>query len=165
VKSPTSRAHALINALNDRSRTTIGNPWKGTYSVAIDVTNHGDTDELLSELEALGVTTQVNVGSRDRIAIYELDSLKRLLALGDPLDAWALKRLETLVRARGPVSEGVANRIRLYLDTGWSYERIAARMNERRVASGMGGNGWTAAKVKEAAEGKTPKRLRRREAA
>jgi hypothetical protein len=35
-------------------------------------------------------------------------------------------------------------------------------MNERRVASRMGGKGWTAAKVKEAAEGKTPRRLRKR---
>jgi hypothetical protein len=59
----------------------------------------------------------------------------------------------------------VVNRIRLCLTADKGYEWIAARMNEGRVASGMGGLGWTAEKVKEAAEDKTPKRLRKREAA
>jgi hypothetical protein len=165
VKHTTRRADALINALNDRSRTTIGNPWKGTYHVTIDVTNHGDSNQLLSELQALGVNSQVNVGYIDRIAIYDPDGLKRLLALGDSLDEWTLKRLTTLVRARGPVSEPIVSRIRLYRAMNWGYERIAERMNECQVATGMGGKGWTAAKVKDAAEGRTPKRLRSREAA
>jgi hypothetical protein len=165
VHYTTSRADALIKALNDRSRTAIGDPWNGTYHVTIDVTNHGDADEILSGLQSLNVSAQVNVGRLDLIAIYELDGLKNLLLLGDSLDEWAFKRLETLIRAKGPVSEGAASRIRLYRDMGWGYERIAARMNECRVAIGMGGRGWTAAKVKEAAEGKTPRRLRTREAA
>jgi hypothetical protein len=97
VHRPTSRANALTNVLNDRSRTTIGDPWRGAYHVAIGVTNHGDTDQLLSELQSLSVNAQVNVGSVDRIAIYDPDGLKRLLALGDSLDEWAAKRLTTLV--------------------------------------------------------------------
>jgi hypothetical protein len=156
---------AITGALNDRSRTSIGDPWRGTYHVAIDVTNYGDTEQLLRELEALGVTARVNSGSVDRLAIYDLESLTRLFALGDALDEWALKRLEILVRARGPVSEAVASRVQSYVDDGLRYDQIAALMNQRRVASGMGGKGWTADKVRRVARGEEASRSRKRAAA
>jgi hypothetical protein len=160
-----SRASALINALNDRSRTTIGNPWNGTYHVTIDVTNSGDADRLLSELEALGVNARVNAGYVDRIAIYDFASLSKLLELGESLDEWTKKRLRTLVRARGPVPETVALTIDDYYSMNWSPGRIAALLNDRRVAAGMGGRGWTAKKVDAVRKRKTPGRLRNQEAA
>ena len=160
-----TRADALINALNDRSRTTIGNPWNGSYNVAIDITNCGDADRILRELRALGVTAQVNVGSIDRIAIYDLTSLEKLLELRESLDESTKRRLQTLVRARGPVPEWVLGKVQGYVSMGWSPGRIAASLNEQRVAAGMGGLGWTAEKVQAVWDEKVPRRLRNREAA
>jgi hypothetical protein len=160
-----NRATALIKAINDRSSTTIGDPWRGTYHVAIDVTDSADTQAILSDLEALGVTHRVNTGARDRIAIYDLDSLKKLLELGDELSAHVHERLQTLVSAKGPVPEVTRNFIGNQLSMNRSPESIAAELNERRASRGMGGKGWTAGKVKAAARGDIPRRLRDREAA
>jgi hypothetical protein len=143
----------------------VGNPWKGTYHVAIDITNYGDADRILSELRALGVSARVNVGSNDRIAIYDLTSLQKLLEFGESLEERTRKRLQTLVRARGPVPEWVLHKIQGYVAMGWSMGRIAASLNEQRVAAGMGGRGWTAKKVQAVWDEKVPRRLRNREAA
>jgi hypothetical protein len=78
------RAATLTAAVNDRSRRTIGNRWSGRYHVAIDVTDTPDTTQLLTELETLGVEAKLNLGYRDRIAIYDLDSFVRLRALAEP---------------------------------------------------------------------------------
>ena len=165
VNRQTSRADALINALNDRSRTTIGNPWNGTYNVTIDITNHGDADELLSELGSLGVSARVNVGYVDRIAIYDLASIENLVALGEFLDERTMKRLRTLITARGPVPENLVLRIADFRSMEWSFGRIAAYLNEKRIPDGMGGRGWTSKKVEAAWQRKVPRRLRKLEAA
>jgi hypothetical protein len=75
------------------------------------------------------------------------------------------ERLQKLVWARGPVPEANAEFIRNRFGMNWSAERIAAELNRRRVTAGMGGKGWTPRKVKDAARGDVPARLRKREAA
>jgi hypothetical protein len=164
LTQPSSRATALVAALNDRSRTTIGNPWSGSYHVAIDVTDRRDTKQLLSELETLGAEAKLNLGYRDRIAIYDLDSFVRLRALGD-LAEHVQTRLETLIRAKEPVPtvtrEFIANRLAMR----WSAERIAAELNRKRASRGMGGKGWTATKVRRVARGGEAGTRRRRAAA
>jgi hypothetical protein len=165
VTNTQTRANALAKALNDGSRTRIGDPWRGTYHVAIDVTDQPDTDQLREELHALGVAHQVNFGNRDRIAIYTPDGIEKLLGLGDQLDPRVHHRLDTIVRARGPVAAEIAIRMNDYLSMNRDPAWIAARMNEHGIVDGMGGQGWNPRKVKAAARGEVPARLRKREAA
>jgi hypothetical protein len=155
----------LITVLNDGSRTRIADPWRGGYHVAIDVTDQADVDELREQLNALGVAHQVNLGARDRIAIYEPDGIARLLQLGDRLDPRVGEKLDTLVRARGPVPDAIVNRILDYRSMGMDWVWIADLMNRKRVVDGMGGKGWTPDQVKRAARRELPTRLRVREAA
>jgi hypothetical protein len=154
----------LIDVLNDGSRTRIGDPWRGSYHVAIDVTDRPDVHELREQLAALGVTHQVNVGVRDRIAIYDPASIKKLLELGEQLEPRIHKKLDELVRARGLIPDTIVNGIHWYLDEGKDPEWIAARMNTQRLVDGLGGTKWTADKVLQASRGETPRRLRNREA-
>jgi hypothetical protein len=165
MNQPALKAPALAAALNDRSRTMIGDPWRGSYHVQIDVTDRPDTNRVLQELESLGVSARVNPGIRDRLSIYELSSLEKLLELGEQLEQPVRERLQKLVWARGPVPEATGQFIRDQLSMERSPQAIAAELNRRRATKGVGGKGWTPRKVLEAAKGETPARLRKQEAA
>lgn len=149
----------LASVINDVERTSIGDPWRGTYHLNIKVDTMEEADSLKAALSRLGVASRTNVGwdpagepDRIRLAVYEQPSLACLLEiLGDHLDTRPRESLDQLVRARGPIPPKILDRI-------WSLKHnhclsepdIAARMNKKRIADGMGGKGWSAAKVKKA---------------
>jgi len=165
MKDTAVRVPTLTAALNDRSRTTIGNPWSGSYHIAIDVTNTPDTTQLLKELERLGANPKLNLGYRDRIAIYDVESFVRLRALADDLDEYVRTRLDTLIRAKEPVPDITRDFIANHRAMNWSDERIAAELNRMRASRGMGGKGWTAEKVRRVARGEEASRRGKRAAA
>ena len=155
------RVPTLTAALNDRSRTTIGNPWSGSYHVAIDVTNTPDATQLLKDIERLGANPKLNLGYRDRIAIYDVDSFVRLRGLGDDLDEYVRTRLTTLIRAKEPVPDITRDFIANHLAMRWTHEQIAGELNRKRATRGMGGKGWTAEKVRRVARGQEASRRRK----
>ena len=107
----------------------------------------------------------MNLGYRNRIAIYDLDSFVRLRALGDELDEYVRTPLETLIHSKQPVSTITRAFIADHLAMRWSAERTAAALNHRRASRGMGGRGWTATKVQRVAPGERASRRRKRTAA
>jgi hypothetical protein len=147
-----------VAALNDSTRTRIGNPWRGTYNISIAIADAHEAAALADELDSLEITFQVNY-QRDRtgrpkkgfLAIYDLDSQRRLSeALGNGLTDERRSALETLVRARGPIPPETLRRIGATVNMGESYAYVAERMNQLRIVDGMGGRGWTAKKIQEA---------------
>jgi hypothetical protein len=146
----------LVRALNDRSRTRIGNPWRGTYSVSIKATQPGEAQILLGILTELGVEAQLNSkNDRHWVAIYALEAQRRLLeATGVDLEERQRLALDELVRARGPITAALVNAIRMKRDFNrMSFEAIAHLMNEKGIVDGMGGRGWTAKKVRAGYKG------------
>jgi hypothetical protein len=149
-----------MGALNNASRTRIGNPWRGTYSLSIAATVN-EAERLVEILEELGITAQVNgrQGDSERsaryVAIYDLAGLALLLgAVGERLGEQRRAALDSLVRARGPVPARIRDGIRQRYDVdGYSFAEIAHELNEKRIVDGMGGRGWTASKVESAYRG------------
>ena len=147
-------------ALNDPSRTRIGNRWRGTYHLSI-AANDWEADILLSVMQELAIDVQVNLShwntaqSERYLAVYDLDSLRSLLvAIGDQLEEPVRLALDVLVRARGPIPEYIISATRQKHDLhGLSFEQIAHLMNDKRIVDGMGGRGWTERKVSAAYRG------------
>jgi hypothetical protein len=117
-----------------------------------------EAETLAEQLRGIGIEPKINLkldeaGNPKRffVSLYAWESLKALLdALGDQLDEPRHKKLATLVRARGPVDPTVVEQIhflRAFLHK--SDEAIASELNRRRWASGMGGKGWTAKKIRK----------------
>ncbi len=166
-------ASPLAAALNDRSRTRIGNPRRGTFHLSIAVHDTTEATELGKQLDLVGATYQANFKRNSDgtptmafLAIYSLGDQQRLLgALQASLDPDARHALETLVAARGPIPDEIVHRIRDYRSMGKDPGWIATRMNEAGIVDGMGRRGWTAAKVTRAERGEIPARLLEREAA
>jgi hypothetical protein len=164
IKDATS-ASPLVAALNDPSRTLIGNPWRGTYYVSIEA-NDWEAMSLLSLFRELGIRVQVNVArwnpaqSIRYVTVYDHDGLRSLLsALGDELKEPVRTALDILVRARGPIPEPLVQVIRRKHDVyGLSFHEIAHLMNDKRIVDGMGGRGWSGRKVSAAYKGVAPKR-------
>jgi hypothetical protein len=154
-----------VAALNDPSRTLIGNPWRGTYYVSIEA-NDWETTTLLSLFQDLGIRVQVHVArwnpaqSIRYVTVYDNDGLGSLLsALGDELKEPVRAALDILVRARGPIPDSVVHVIRRKHDVyGLSFHEIAHLMNDKRMVDGMGGRGWSGRKVSAAYKGVAPKR-------
>jgi hypothetical protein len=150
----------LVAALNDPSRTRIGNPWRGTYHLSI-AANDWEADILLSLMQELDIDVQVNLSHRNTaqseryLAVYDLDSLRSLLAtVGEQLQEPIRLALEILVRARGPIPEYIISTTRQKHDVhGLSFEQIAHLMNDKRIVDGMGGRGWTKRTVRDAYRG------------
>jgi hypothetical protein len=156
----------LVAALNDPSRTRIGNPWRGTYHLSIGA-NDWEADILLSVMRELAIDVQVNLShwntaqSERYLAVYDLDSLRSLLAtIGEQLEEPVRLALDVLVRARGPVPEYIISTTRQKHDLhGLSFEQIAHLMNDKRIVDGMGGRGWTERKVRDAYRGVDSRKL------
>lgn len=156
----TNVAQQIGGALNDRSRTRIGDPWKGSYNVSVRCSTTAAAHELLAQLRSIGVEGQVNArpaaaegrSSTALVAVYTHEALKTLLEATEPhLDQQQRERLSVLVRARGPIHPNMVGWILTFRkQLGWSDGRIAAELNKDRWASGMGGKGWTAKKIRTA---------------
>jgi hypothetical protein len=147
---------SLVDALNDRSRTRIGDPWRGTFQISIAVDHAHEASELAKQLDRLGVTYQANF-KRDKrgtptrafLTIYGLDDQQRILeTLAYELEPSRRRSLETLVAARSPISPDVVRKLRVSLSLGKSYEYLAGRLNELGIVSGMGSRHWTPKKLK-----------------
>jgi hypothetical protein len=148
---------SLVDALNEPSRTRIGNPWRGTFSVSIAVDIAYEAASLATELDLLGVTYQANF-KRDEwgtpkmafLAIYGLDDQCHILeTLVEQLKTSRQRELEDLVAARGPIPPHIVQRLQKSLHWGRDYEYLAQRLNDLRIVGGMGSRGWTARKLKQ----------------
>lgn len=144
-------ASPLTTVLNDRAATRIGDPYKGTYHVRIDVTSL-DRDLLKATLEKLGIEVteaRPRGGTRRSLSIYSVEGLKALLeATGEMLEEEPRKELDRLVRARGPIPREQLQDMRFDAqERGLAW--VAGDLNRRRVVDGMGGLRWTAKKVKK----------------
>jgi hypothetical protein len=146
---------ALVAALNDGSRTRIGNPLRGTNHVSIATTEVFEASTYGAALASLNVVFRTNF-RRDQtghpveafVSIYDLDGLRRLLdAVHEGLKPGRRLALQTLVRARGPVPEELLRQIDVTVEWGKSYEYIAKRMTDLGIIDGVG-KGWTAKKLR-----------------
>ena len=145
----------LAAALNDPSRSRIGNPRTGTYAVSLIAHDGGELETLERAVALLAVRSQTNQRAGDPlvayVAIYDRDDQRRLLeAVAELLEPGRHKRLDDLVRARGPITPELLERIRRADSLGWSHETIATKLNEGGFIDGMGGKRWTPSKVKKA---------------
>ncbi len=143
----------LVRALNDRSRTRIGNPWTGSYAVSIKATDLEEAQALLHVLEELGVEAQLNSkNQRQFVAIYTIEALRQLLEATEvDLEERRKIALDELVRAREPIPQTLVRTIRSKRDLNqMSFAAIAHLMNEKGIVEGMGGLGWTEKKVRAA---------------
>jgi hypothetical protein len=93
---------ALIDALNDRSRSVIGDPREGAYEVTIDPLDKDDAERLLFELDELGIRPDRRPGRL--LSIAGFDNLKTLASLGSATDPDVTDQLDTLVEAVSPVT-------------------------------------------------------------
>ena len=146
---------ALARALNDRSRTRIGNPWRGSYHLAVKA-SIDEAESFIGTLEQLNITARINgEGSTQKVAVYDLPSLRRLLEVFSvDLEESPREALDALVRARGPVPQRIVEAVRVKRDLHrMSFEAIARLMNEKGLVDGMRGRGWTAKKVRAAYKG------------
>jgi hypothetical protein len=118
-----------------------------------------ELDRYAKSLDQLGITYQTNYARPERperaevayLAIYAAHDQRRLLeSVEDDLVEWSRKKLEDLVRARGPIPEEVLRRMVVTIEAGKSYEYLAQRLNELDIVAGMGGNRWTPKKAKQA---------------
>jgi hypothetical protein len=152
----TSSVSPLAAALNDRSRTRIGNPRRGTFYVSIGVAETVEATELANLLDLIGVSHQANFkrNSEGRpiaafLAIYRLDDQMRLLeATRAELDPERLNALETLVAARGPIPPDLVRKLEVSLEHGRTYHYLARKLNELQIVDGMGRRLWTATKLR-----------------
>jgi hypothetical protein len=144
----------LVTALNSR-QTRIGDPWKGSYHLSIQVEDREVAETLAEQMRAIGVEPRVNRkldadGNPKRffVAVYALESLETLLdSLRDVLEEPQREKLSTLVRARGPIHPGVVEHIHFLHDVAKrSDEAIAVELTRRRWVSGSR-KGWTSKKV------------------
>ncbi len=143
----------LVRALNDRSRTRIGNPWTGTYAVSIKATDLEEAQALLNVLEELGIAAQLNSkNQRQWVAVYKVEALRQLLEVTEvDLEERQKIALDELVRAREPIPETLVRAVRSKRDLyGMSFAAIAHLMNEKGIVDGMRGRGWTEKKVRAA---------------
>ena len=153
----TASVSSLVDALNDASRTRIGNPWRGTFHVSIAVDIAQEAASLADELDLLGVTYQANFKRDEQgtprmafLAIYALDDQRRILeTLGERLTAPRHRSLANLVAARGPIPPELVQRLANSLSWGKSYEYLADRLNDLAIVDSMGSRRWTAKKLKQ----------------
>jgi hypothetical protein len=146
-----------VAALNDPTRTQIGNPWRGIYGLSV-AANDWEADLLVRLMRELVIDVRVNVSRRNStqsqryLAVYDIDSLGSLLStIGDQLNQPTRLALDVLVRARGPVPEHIVSAIRQKRDVHrFSFAQIAHLMNDMQIVDGMGGRGWTLSKVRAA---------------
>jgi hypothetical protein len=78
------------------------------------------------------------------VNIHGKEAQRALLKqVGRKLDEPRLKKLQDLVLARGPIPEDILERTAKARERGWSYLKIASKMNELGIIEGMGGVRWT----------------------
>jgi hypothetical protein len=152
LSTPPFEPSALAAALNDPTRSAIGNPRKGQYHCWIGVNDDSDEDALRKELNQLGVKNQINTRRRDGqryIAVYCVTGLRTIFeALESRLEPKLRQALDTLVRARSPIPDEILDAIwRRYQLDGWDEEQIAKAMIEKPIIDGMG-KGWTPRKIR-----------------
>jgi hypothetical protein len=146
----------LVAVLNDRSRTRIGNPSRGTNHISIAADQAHEAARLGEELDKLQVTYQTNYQRNERrqpiralLTIYGLDDQRRLLeAFGQQLDPAREKVLRNLVAARGPIAPDMLKKLQKSLERGKNYEYLAARLNALDIIEGRGNAPWTAKKLR-----------------
>jgi hypothetical protein len=156
MKTEEAGLATLVRALNDVSRTKIGNPWKGSYAVSIFAIDRDEVDMLLQELHERGIEAQLNSrNGRNFIALYRVEAIRALLDLaGHELDETRRTAVDALVRARGPVPPDIVRAIRRKRDLERSsFSAIAHLMNRMGIVDGMGGRGWDQRKVRAAYKG------------
>jgi hypothetical protein len=146
----------LAAALNNTTRTRIGDPVRGSFSISIATDDAHEANSLAATLAGLGATFQANfrrhhTGRPEKVflAIYDLESQRHLhSALEAELHPRRSEALDLLVRARGPVPEDVLRRIDATIRLGKSYEYVTSQMLKGGLVDGMG-KGWTPKKVKK----------------
>ena len=153
MSTETTGLATLLRAVNDRARTTIGNPWNGTYAVSIKNTDAEEAGALLRILEELGIEAQLNSkNEKHYVALYKVDALRRLFEMTElELEERRRTALDELVRSREPMPERLMRAIQQ--KHNWnrmSFEAIAQLMNQKGMVDGMGGRGWTVKKVRAA---------------
>jgi hypothetical protein len=150
---------AIVDALNDRDHTLIGDPREGVYKVAIMTSNMKEAMERARQLAKIGIipTTSIEHDSFGRpiwaqVTIYAKGDQKHLFECTETrLSREQRQRFEDLVLARGPIPDDILEKIWIsHHRGGRKLNQIAERMNELGVIAGMGGKRWTAQKVRKA---------------
>jgi hypothetical protein len=141
-------------ALNDRGRSQIGDPRRGTYHVSLVVVDREDIDRVERALASLDVRSRTNPTPGRPFAAYvtiygQKDQRHLFEVVEQLLERDRHNQFEDLVRARGEITPELLDRIRRADGLGWSPEMIAAKLNEGGYIDGMGGIRWTAKKVKK----------------
>jgi hypothetical protein len=145
----------LAAALNDPSRSQIGNPRTGPYHVSFMAADYDELSALEHALRASGVQSQTNPAPARPfvayVAVYKREDRRRLYEVVEAkLEPERRKRLDDLIRAFGPIPPELRERMRATIAVGKSYEYLAAKLNEQGIVDGMGGTPWTAKSVKKA---------------
>jgi hypothetical protein len=150
---------AVAAALNDADRALIGDPRERQYKVAVQFAQLKESFEFARQLARLGIIPSTTILHEDMfgepaasvVNIHGKEAQRALLKqVGRKLDEPRLKKLQDLVLARGPIPEDILERTAKARERGWSYLKIASKMNELGIIEGMGGVRWTPQKVKKA---------------
>jgi hypothetical protein len=148
----------VVAAFNDPDRTQIGDPREGKYHIGVQFTNLKDAFDLARRLARLGIIPRTTVLHDDMfgepvvalVNIYGKEDQRKLLdGLRSKLNELQLERFERLVLARGPIPEDIIERMVKARALGWKVSKIAEKMNEQGIITGMGKR-WTPTKVKNA---------------
>jgi hypothetical protein len=145
----------LAAAINDPTVTFIGDPWRGTYHLRLDVTELANGEQLrlllVEGLRADVTVSHPHHGTKTYLCVYKVEQLARILeACGEQLEESQREKLDVLVRARSPIPPAFVDAFRERRNRGLTHEQIAAELNDKRVPDGMEGKGWTAKKVRRA---------------
>ena len=143
-------------ALNDPSRSRIGDPSRGTFYISIPVDELFEADVLGRALTELGIAYQANLArdaegraARAYLMIYGRHDQQRLLDRLEPdLDPARRRSLARLVRARSPLPAQIVERIGQMRAGGKTWPQISLWLRESNVTEGVGARGWTPAKAR-----------------
>jgi hypothetical protein len=111
MTTPKPSVSSLVDALNDRLRTRIGDPWRGIFHISIAVDLVHEATDLAKQLKRIGVTYQANF-KPDELGTpaSKLNELKIIDGMGAP--GWTsgqLRRKPTQV-ASTPQEQAQASR-------------------------------------------------------
>jgi hypothetical protein len=148
---------ALAQVIGDPEVTSIGDPRKSSYGLRIKITNLRGAEEVeraLCQLEivysrARPYRPDGTPASDIYLRVTDLEGLKTILdAVGDAIGDEQRKRLDELIRARGPIPKRIRDGILTrFHERQMSAQEIADELNEKGIVDGMGGKKWTARKV------------------
>ena len=110
---------AIVDALNDRDHTLIGDPREGVYKLAIRTSNMKEAVERARQLAKIGIipTTSIEHDSFGtpiwaQVTIYAKGDQKHLFECTETrLSREQRQRFEDLVLARGPIPDDILEKI------------------------------------------------------